>query len=90
MPKPSTAAFDSRTAVAVVRTLAGGAPDDTLTVRELEVLRLLAKGHSNSRIGEQLFISPTTVKFHVSNLLRKLGVSRRTEAAYEASKRGII
>lgn len=83
-------AFDSRTATAVVKTLAGGAPDDTLTARELEVLRLLAKGHSNTRIGEQLFISPTTVKFHVSNVLRKLGVSRRTEAAYEASKRGII
>ncbi|KXP03170.1 MadR family response regulator transcription factor [Tsukamurella pseudospumae] len=84
-------AFDSRTAVAVVQTLANGRPtDDELTARELEVLRLLAKGNSNNGIGEQLFISPTTVKFHVSNVLRKLGASRRAEAAYEASKRGII
>ncbi|KXO99161.1 MadR family response regulator transcription factor [Tsukamurella pseudospumae] len=83
-------AFDSRTAVAVVRTLANGPAGEDLTARELEVLRLLAKGNSNSGIGDQLFISPTTVKFHVSNVLRKLGVSRRAEAAYEASKRGII
>ncbi|BDH55334.1 response regulator transcription factor [Tsukamurella sp. PLM1] len=83
-------AFDPRTAVAIVQTLAHGPTEDDLTARELEVLRLLARGHSNNGIGEKLFISPTTVKFHVSNVLRKLGVRRRAEAAYEASKRGLI
>ncbi|MBS4101100.1 MadR family response regulator transcription factor [Tsukamurella paurometabola] len=83
-------AFDSRTAVAVVQSLASGPSADVLTARELEVLRLLAKGLSNNKIGEELFISPTTVKFHVSNVMRKLGASRRAEAAYEASKRGLI
>lgn len=83
-------AFDSRTAVAVVQTLAHGPTGADLTARELEVLRLLANGHSNSGIGDELFISPTTVKFHVSNVMRKLGVSRRAEAAYQASKRGLI
>lgn len=84
-------AFDSRTAATVVRSLGRtGVQSEKLTDRELEVLGLLAKGLSNSRIGECLFISATTVKFHVSNLMRKLGVTRRAEAVYEASKRGLI
>jgi len=45
---------------------------------------------SNRGIGEQLYISETTAKFHVGNILRKLGVSRRAEAVYEASKMGVI
>lgn len=84
-------AFDSRSASAVVRSLNGQSPaKDRLTDRELEVLRLLANGLSNIKIGERLFISPTTVKFHVSNIMRKLEVSRRAEAVYAASKRGLI
>lgn len=84
-------AFDSRSAAAVVRSLNGQTtPQEQLTDRELEVLRLLAAGLSNSKIGERLFISGTTVKFHVSNIMRKLGVSRRAEAVYAASKRGLI
>ena len=62
----------------------------TLSERELEVLRLLAAGLSNNKIGEQLYISATTAKFHVSNIMRKLEVSRRAEAVYAASKRGLI
>ena len=54
------------------------------------MLRLLAAGLSNAKIGERLFISGTTVKFHVSNIMRKLSVSRRAEAVYAASKRGLI
>jgi len=74
-------AFDSRSASAVVRSLNGqSATKERLTDRELEVLRLLANGLSNIKIGERLFISPTTVKFHVSNIMRKLEVSRRAEA----------
>ncbi|WP_084541112.1 MadR family response regulator transcription factor [Nocardioides alkalitolerans] len=85
-------AFDARSAAAMVRGL--NAPEVTdvrrLTEREREVLRLLARGHSNKGIGERLFISETTAKFHVGNILRKLGVSRRAEAVYEASKLGVI
>ena len=58
--------------------------------RELDVLRLLARGMSNRTIGRELFISETTVKFHVGNLMRKLDVTRRAEAVYAASKMGLI
>lgn len=84
-------AFDSRSAAAVVRSLSGrGTPHHQLTDREIEVLRLLAAGLSNNKIGEKLYISATTAKFHVSNIMRKLEVSRRAEAVYAASKRGLI
>lgn len=84
-------AFDSRSAAAVVRSLSGRAePRQQLTDREVEVLRLLAAGLSNNKIGEKLYISATTAKFHVSNIMRKLEVSRRAEAVYAASKRGLI
>jgi two-component system, NarL family, response regulator DevR len=84
-------AFDSRSAAAVVRSMSGRTePRQQLTDRELEVLRLLAAGLSNNKIGEQLYISSTTAKFHVSNIMRKLEVTRRAEAVYAASKRGLI
>jgi DNA-binding NarL/FixJ family response regulator len=84
-------AFDSRSAAAVVRSMSGrGSPQQQLTDREVEVLRLLAAGLSNNMIGEKLYISATTAKFHVSNIMRKLDVSRRAEAVYAASKRGLI
>lgn len=85
-------AFDARSAAAVVKGL--NAPDPkpptALTEREKEVLRLLAAGLTNRLIGERLYISETTAKFHVGNILRKLGVTRRAEAVYEASKTGVI
>lgn len=84
-------AFDSRSAAAVVRSMSGrGETRQQLTDREIEVLRLLAAGLSNNKIGEKLYISATTAKFHVSNIMRKLEVSRRAEAVYAASKRGLI
>ncbi|MFF7179076.1 AAA family ATPase [Streptomyces sp. NPDC008121] len=52
-----------------------------LTPREVDVLRLVAEGHTNRRIAEELFISPKTASVHVSNILAKLGVSGRGEAA---------
>jgi DNA-binding NarL/FixJ family response regulator len=52
-----------------------------LTPREREVLRLIARGRSNGEIGGELFISTKTASVHVSNILAKLGVSTRTEAA---------
>lgn len=84
-------AFDSRSASAVVRSLNGEQPGGgRLTERELEVLRLLARGQSNRAIGKELFISETTVKFHVGKIMRKLDVSRRAEAVFAASKAGLI
>ncbi|MFZ2173591.1 MAG: response regulator transcription factor [Rhodococcus sp. (in: high G+C Gram-positive bacteria)] len=84
-------AFDAHSAAALVRSMnSHTAPPERLTPREQEVLRLLAVGQSNAKIGERLFISSTTVKFHVKNILRKLGVAGRAEAVYEANKQGLI
>ncbi|MGC4191300.1 MAG: tetratricopeptide repeat protein [Thermomicrobiales bacterium] len=63
---------------------------DTLTERELEVLRLVAQGASAREIGEQLFISPRTASTHVSNILGKLGVSNRAAAVAIATRAGIV
>lgn len=60
-----------------------------LTKREREVWRLLASGASNATIAAQLFISEHTVKFHVHNLLRKLGLKTRAEAMAEAQRSGL-
>ncbi|WP_446041949.1 helix-turn-helix domain-containing protein, partial [Streptomyces sp. SID1121] len=57
-----------------------------LTPREQDVLRLVAAGHTNRRIAEELYISPKTASVHVSNILGKLGVSGRTEAAATAHR----
>ena len=85
-------AFDARSAAAMVRGLNAPDPEESqqLTAREREVLRLLARGFSNRDIGRQLYISETTAKFHVGNILRKLAVSRRAEAVYEATKLGLL
>jgi DNA-binding NarL/FixJ family response regulator len=65
-------------------------PQDQLTERELDVLRLLAKGAANKQIGVQLHISESTVKTHVANIFQKLDVSDRTEAVTVALSRGLI
>ncbi|MEE4022563.1 response regulator transcription factor [Gordonia sp. PKS22-38] len=84
-------AFDPRSAEIVLRTVSGeGDAPEALTEREREILRLLAEGLSNKRIGQTLYISESTVKFHIRNIIRKLGVSKRTDAVYIASKRGLI
>ena len=84
-------AFDPRSAAVVLRAVSGeNEKSEALSDREREVLRLLADGLSNKRIGETLYISESTVKFHIRNIIRKLGVSKRTDAVYIASKRGLI
>jgi DNA-binding NarL/FixJ family response regulator len=55
--------------------------DETLSARELQVLRLLAQGLANKQIGRALGISERTVKVHVGNVFRRLGVADRTSAA---------
>jgi DNA-binding NarL/FixJ family response regulator len=61
-----------------------------LTGREMTLLRAVAKGLSNQAIGKELWISEQTVKFHLRNIYRKLGVSSRTEAARYAYERGLV
>jgi len=61
-----------------------------LSVREYEVLQLLAKGHSNADIAGQLFLSLSTVKTHVSNLYVKMEVKSRTQAVEKAKRLMII
>ena len=63
---------------------------DELSERELEVLRLMAKGAANKEIGAQLSIAQSTVKTHITSIFQKLGVNDRTEAVTEALKKGII
>jgi DNA-binding NarL/FixJ family response regulator len=54
------------------------------------VLRLLAAARTNTQIGAELYISPTTARVHVSNILRKLGVSNRVQAAALAERAGLL
>ena len=61
-----------------------------LTARELEILRHAASGNSNRRIAERLWVTEQTVKFHLSNVYRKLGVSNRTEASHLAHMDGLV
>jgi DNA-binding NarL/FixJ family response regulator len=61
-----------------------------LTERELEILRLVAAGAPNSRIAARLWITEQTVKFHLSNVYRKLGVANRTEASHHAYSNGLL
>jgi len=64
--------------------------DNSLTPREIDVLRLVAAGNANKGIGAQLSLTEVTVKSHVKNILAKLGASDRTHAVTIALKRGII
>jgi DNA-binding NarL/FixJ family response regulator len=61
-----------------------------LTQRELEVLKILAKGHSNQEIARRLNISERTVTKHISNILDKLKMANRTQAAYYAINQGLV
>jgi DNA-binding CsgD family transcriptional regulator/tetratricopeptide (TPR) repeat protein len=67
-----------------------GPAADLLTAREREVLRLVAEGQSNSRIAEQLYISPKTASVHVSRIIAKLEVTNRVEAAALAHRLGLL
>ena len=74
----------------VAAALAEHAAEDDLTLREIDVLRLIAAGNANKEIAGQLSIAEDTVKSHVSNILAKLGANDRTHAVTIGLKRGII
>jgi DNA-binding NarL/FixJ family response regulator len=61
-----------------------------LTRREIEILRLVADGHSNMQLAQMLWVTEQTVKFHLSNIYRKLGVTNRTEASRWAQLNGLL
>ncbi|MBD1909448.1 response regulator transcription factor [Leptolyngbya sp. FACHB-16] len=64
-------------------------PKVELSPRELEVLKLIAEGHSNAEIASILYLSPNTIKTHVRSVLNKLGVNHRVEAAVLAVRHGL-
>lgn len=89
------ATLHPKIAARVIKTFRGLEPDEAtpftaLTERELEVLKLIAKGYANEKIAEQLVISLGTVKGHVSNILSKLHLVDRTQAAAYAWQEGIV
>ncbi len=86
------AVFDSSVANRIItgRPQGNDDLDDPLSDREMEVLQLMAKGFSNKEIGRALWIGETTVKTHVSHILRKLGQADRTQAVLAAVKAGMV
>jgi two-component system, NarL family, response regulator LiaR len=89
------ATLHPRVAARLVEQFSGGGIDQSnpfylLTDREMEVLKLIARGYTNNRIAKQLVISVGTVKGHVSNILSKLQLADRTQAAVYAWREGLI
>lgn len=84
-------ALDPATTTALVRTVrAPETPPDRFTAREREVLELVARGLSNRLVGRALFITEATVKFHLRNIMDKLGVRRRAEVVGIALREGLV
>lgn len=85
--------FDARSARLVVRSLTGqpGAPSSgLLNERELQVVRLAARGGTNPQIARELYLSESTIKYHLRIAMRKLGAKDRTELVYRASAQGLL
>jgi DNA-binding NarL/FixJ family response regulator len=76
--------LDARSAAAVAARLRDPGPTESLSAREIEVLRLVAEGKSNPEIGKQLFVAASTVKTHLDRVYGKLGVSDRAAAVARA------
>jgi DNA-binding NarL/FixJ family response regulator len=82
--------FDPRVAGGLLRRLQSERPaEDELSLRESEIVRLIAAGLSNKEIGERLCLSEKTVKNHVSRIFSKLQITARTQAAIYAIRNGI-
>ncbi len=71
-----------------IRSPSSGIP--FLTGKEKDILIMIARGHSNKSIARQLFVSDNTIKFHISNILSKLGVSNRAQAAAVAVRENLL
>ncbi len=84
IPEDAVSAYEARAAGAVFD------PDNTLTVRERQVLQLTVEGLSGSEISQRLFISPRTVESHQANLKRKLGVRNQKELVRYALERDVL
>ena len=82
--------LDPAIAGSVLQELMGGIQKDSLTEREMSVLRLLAHGRSNRAIAAELVVGEETIKTHVGNILSKLHMSQRTQAVVVALKQGLI
>ena len=80
----------ARPSVAVPAERVLSADAQQLTRRELEILRLVADGHSNAQLARMLWVTEQTVKFHLSNIYRKLDVANRTEASRWAQRQGLL
>ena len=81
----------SRTAAAAAQSTHVPTEDlPDLTRRELEILQLVAEGHSNTQLAKMLWVTEQTVKFHLSNVYRKLDVANRTEASRWAQLHGLL
>ena len=91
-------AFEHSVYLPSLRPEAGPIPSDRgdesafsqLTPREVEILRLVAQGHSNGEVARTLWVTEQTVKFHLSNTYRKLAVANRTEASHWAHVQGLV
>jgi DNA-binding NarL/FixJ family response regulator len=89
------APMSPQTVTRLMRGLTGPAseqmePAQSLTGREIELLQLVAEGLPNKAIAHRLSISENTVKYHLSNILQKLGAKNRTEAAMHAARAGLL
>jgi len=82
--------YHPRAAATGAAAVSGGGGAAALTERERAVLRLVAEGLSNLDIASRLYVTEQTVKFHLSNIYRALGVANRTEAARYAFRNGLI
>jgi DNA-binding NarL/FixJ family response regulator len=84
--------FDGRSAQMVVRSLTGqpAAPARLLSERELEVVRLVARGATNVQAARDLYVSESTIKYHLRVAMRKLGAKDRTELVFRASAQGLL
>ena len=82
--------FASVRAIAPQQPVMDFADSPGLTRRELEILRLVAEGHSNAQLARMLWVTEQTVKFHLSNIYRKLDVANRTEASRWAQLNGVL
>jgi len=74
----------------IAKSLGGSSGSESLSDRELDVVRLLGRGLGNKEIAKELFISESTVKFHVHNICKKFGCTKRTQVVHHATAAGLL